>query len=217
MYLALRTTIDRPSPFLSLSTSNTPVRTCASTYSVIISSVSLYIPFLDRMLSRFLPSFHRLLAVEFIDARSYPTKLLTAFITPKLIREYYTWPGLHNTQSPKIPLPDKVHKIVEAVGRHTLKGNKTFTWAACEHRIRERFSSWKAYVVRIFFFTYAFVSYDSLLTLVPQSSIFSPRTKGRRSRRPIPLPPRSRRRLSHLLRALPNSRRAPTAAGRRPT
>ncbi len=91
-------------------------------------------------------SSHRLLAVEFRSSRTYPTLLLTAFITPKLIRDHYTWPGPHNTNSPKTPLPDKAHKIVVMVAKQTLKGTG-MSWATCESRIRERFSSWKEYKV----------------------------------------------------------------------
>ncbi len=77
-----------------------------------------------------------------MDKRSYPTQVLTSFITPALIRGTYTWPGKHNTNSHKIPLPDKVHRIIVSVCKHKLK-NTSFSWSECEKKLRDRFSSWK--------------------------------------------------------------------------
>ncbi len=83
----------------------------------------------------------RMLEVPY-DDRFYPSKVLTAIFSAKVIKHVYTWPGWQRTCSKKEPLPEALQRVIIACGKHTLKGKK-MTLQVFLDRVRQRFSSWK--------------------------------------------------------------------------
>ena len=83
----------------------------------------------------------RLLEVPFRDKTHYPADILTAFLTPVMIKDKFTYPGSRST---KEPLPPPIFNAIMKVARLKLKGTD-MTMAEFKEKLRLKFRTWKLY------------------------------------------------------------------------
>ena len=83
----------------------------------------------------------RLLEIKYRDNGRYPLDVLTAILTPRLIKKRYTYPAL-NKKSGKPPLPQPIFNAIIKVAQIRLK-HTNMTMEEFRSKLRQKFSSIK--------------------------------------------------------------------------
>ncbi len=164
---------------------------CTYIILTLILALHVHLIFPYHIKHSFLPLFFffSLLEVEY-DERSYPTAMLLAIFTPRLIKLDYTYPGKFNTMSDKEKLPQPLVNAIETVARHRLVGKK-LTFSKFIEKVKQRFSSWKLKVCSKTLVPFASLTHTYIHNLCTLDPL------GRDEKAPEVLPKRSWRSQRH--------------------